>query len=93
MWAHPRLTDLFDQIEPFESRQCQNTMPRPEWMDTSSFNMGRIVVAIRSGGNHGENWAESEIWLGREDSNLRMPVPKTGALGHLATPHPKSPET
>ena len=26
-------------------------------------------------------------WLGREDSNLLMPVPKTGALDHLATPH------
>ena len=25
-------------------------------------------------------------WLGREDSNLRMPIPKTGALDHLATP-------
>ena len=28
-----------------------------------------------------------DCWLGREDSNLRMPVPKTGALDHLATPH------
>ena len=37
--------------------------------------------------------AEGLVWLGREDSNLRMPVPKTGALGRLATPHPKSPET
>ena len=36
---------------------------------------------------------EGLVWLGREDSNLRMPVPKTGALGRLATPHPKSPET
>ena len=26
-------------------------------------------------------------WLGREDSNLRMPASKAGALGHLATPH------
>lgn len=27
------------------------------------------------------------IWLGRQDSNLRMPVPKTGALplGHAPT--------
>ena len=29
----------------------------------------------------------SEYWLGREDSNLRMPASKAGALGHLATPH------
>ena len=28
-----------------------------------------------------------DIWLGREDSNLRMPASKAGALGHLATPH------
>ena len=33
---------------------------------------GRLVGLLRS------------IWLGRQDSNLRMPVPKTGALplGH-----------
>jgi hypothetical protein len=24
--------------------------------------------------------SEDSVWLGREDSNLRMPVPKTGAL-------------
>ncbi len=27
-----------------------------------------------------ENLAETEEWLGRQDSNLRMPIPKTGAL-------------
>ena len=25
-------------------------------------------------------WASVMRWLGRQDSNLRMPVPKTGAL-------------
>ena len=50
-------------------------------------------VSSHSGDNAGGNSVKSEIWLGREDSNLRMPVPKTGALGHLATPHPKPPET
>ena len=52
-----------------------------------------IVITGFNALRHGESETESKIWLGREDSNLRMPVPKTGALGHLATPHPKSPET
>ena len=39
----------------------------------------------RAGGFHySKKYRES--WLGREDSNLRMPIPKTGALDHLATP-------
>ncbi len=25
-------------------------------------------------------WAEGEVWLGREDSNLRLPDPESGAL-------------
>jgi hypothetical protein len=29
---------------------------------------------------------QGKSWLGREDSNLRVPLPKSGALGHLATP-------
>ena len=29
---------------------------------------------------------QMKSWLGREDSNLRVPLPKSGALGHLATP-------
>tara|TARA_R100001039_G_C1818230_1_gene87265 strand:+ start:891 stop:1076 length:186 start_codon:yes stop_codon:yes gene_type:complete len=28
----------------------------------------------------------SESWLGRQDSNLGMPVPKTGVLSHFTTP-------
>jgi site-specific DNA recombinase len=42
------------------------------------------AIASRSEGNGGGNSAKSKIWLGRQDSNLRMPIPKTGALplGH-----------
>ncbi len=29
------------------------------------------------------------IWLGRQDSNLRMPESKSGALTNLATAHSK----
>ncbi len=45
------------------------------------------TITSHSGGNDRGNPAKSEIWLGREDSNLRIPVSKTGALDHLATPH------
>ena len=45
------------------------------------------TIAALSSSNGGGNPTKSEIWLGREDSNLRMPGSKPGALGHLATPH------
>jgi site-specific DNA recombinase len=38
------------------------------------------TIAALSGSNGGGNPTKSEIWLGREDSNLRVPIPKTGAL-------------
>ena len=42
------------------------------------------TIATHLGSNCEGNPTKSEIWLGRQDSNLRMPIPKTGALplGH-----------
>ena len=38
------------------------------------------AVAARSSAGSGGNSSKNEIWLGRQDSNLRMAVPKTAAL-------------
>jgi hypothetical protein len=34
-----------------------------------------------------EGIVEKNNWLGKKDSNLRMPESKSGALTNLATPH------
>ena len=39
-----------------------------------------IAVSARSSAENNGNSSKNEIWLGRQDSNLRMAVPKTAAL-------------
>ena len=45
------------------------------------------AIAARSSAENNGNSSKNEIWLGREDSNLRYTVPKTVALplGHAPT--------
>ena len=45
----------------------------------------RRIITIRAGRNYLPGLKKSE-WLGKKDSNLRMPESKSGALTNLATP-------